>query len=395
MKRLGKDLYKRESFNKLVADLCLRNASSREEKARMLPSLRNEIQTLVTSPAAFQPEAIEGILLGRFFGASRSSVQRNYKRPTSTWSATQPVSNTASTAKVISIPELLEAILSHLPLRSLLRSTEVSKAFRNLMSSSPTLQKNLFMLARKEPLETLSLAGHNEPAKEYKIATLCPLLQMDSQSHLTAQERFESDDCESVEIRPCAAHANYHSHMYLTNPPCVEVDITMVYTGSTAARTRFPVELAYPATHFTIVAQRKIRNEKGVTFAMLLEARHMKGKVYMSMEDRVGETDDEGTPNADHVSRPEVLVLNHAPLHHLTRVWEEKHRTMMCLDGTDVRLHGVVIRTAADFAATEKADRDAKMEGAQRKIFQGVLLELMHRTADRAETMKTIETAVY
>lgn len=138
VKRLGKDLYKRESFKKLVGDSYLRNVSSREEKARMLPSLRNEIQTLVTCPAAFQPEAIEGIFLDRFFGASRSFIQRDYQRPYSTLSATQPVRNTASTAEVISIPELLEAILSHLPLRDLIRSIEVSKAFRNLILSSPT-----------------------------------------------------------------------------------------------------------------------------------------------------------------------------------------------------------------------------------------------------------------
>lgn len=258
------------------------------------------------------------------------------------------------------------------------------------------------MLARKEPLETLSMAshgeavtaGHNEPAKEYRTATLCPLLQMNSQSYLTVTERFEPEGYESAEIDPCAANADYHSHMYLKNSPCVEVDITMVYTGSTAARTRFPPEFAHPATHFIIAAQRKIRNETGVTFAMLTEARHMKGKVYISMEDRAGETDDEGTPDADHVSRPEVLLLNSASLHHLTRVWEEKHRTMMCLDSTDVRLHGVVICTAADFAAIEKADRDSKMEEEQRKTFQAVLLELMHRTADRAETMETIETTV-
>lgn len=45
-------------------------------------------------------------------------------------------------------------------------------------------------------------------------------------------------------------------------------------------------------------------------------------------------------------------------------------------DSTEVLLQGVVVRTAADFAAIEKADRDAKMEEEQRKIFQVVLLEL-------------------
>lgn len=63
------------------------------------------------------------------------------------------------------------------------------------------------------------------------------------------------------------------------------------------------------------------------------------------------------------------------------------------LASTEVKLHGVIIHTAADFAAIEKADREAKMEEEQRKIFQAVLLELNQKMAGRAacETVEVIE----
>jgi hypothetical protein len=112
----------------------------------------------------------------------------------------------------------------------------VSKTFRNLTGSSPTLQKNIFLLAEKKPLKKLSLTvcidvasgDHSEQAKEYKIAKLCPLLHMDRQSHLIVKERFESDDCEVAAINPRAAHANSFTQMYLTNPPCVEVCVKLI-----------------------------------------------------------------------------------------------------------------------------------------------------------------------
>lgn len=54
------------------------------------------------------------------------------------------------------------------------------------------------------------------------------------------------------------------------------------------------------------------------------------------------------------------------------------------LASTEVKLRGVIVRTAADFAAIEKADRDAKVEEEQRKTFQVVLLEFKQKMADRS-----------
>lgn len=92
-------------------------------------------------------------------------------------------------------------------------------------------------------------------------------------------------------------------------------------------------------------------------------------------------------------------VVENTTIHDEIRAWEEKHPKcgMMHLDGgcTEVRLHGVVVRTAADFAAMEQADREFKMEEEQRKFVQAVLLELKQKMADRAkqsrETVKAIK----
>lgn len=356
----------------------------------MLPRLHNEIQALVTCPAESQPKAIDSILLRRFFGTSSSYIRKSYERPTSTLRASHPAQSAAS-KEVIGIPELLEAILSHLPFRSLIRATEVNTAFRNLTMTSPMLQKNLFLLAKKEPSETPSLASRGKSwtikgsTKKYQIATLCPLLHMDSQSHRTMEQRFLFEDDEVVAINPCAANAGTFTNMFLTNPPCVRICVRIVYKG-TASRKTSPDGKAGPAIHTTISATRRIRNETGVTFAMLMEATHVKGTVWVTMEDRSGKTDDEGTLGGGYVYCPGEYFVKDMTLHEQTRDWEEKCSSIMRLDtaSTVVRLHGVIVHTAADFAAIEKADRDAKMEAEQRKVLQAVLLELKQKTSDKA-----------
>lgn len=67
-------------YKKLFEDLSACNNWNEKRKVRILPRLRDEIQTLLTCPVAFHTEAIEGILMQRFFGSSRSSIRRRYKR---------------------------------------------------------------------------------------------------------------------------------------------------------------------------------------------------------------------------------------------------------------------------------------------------------------------------
>lgn len=318
-------LDKRTPLNKLYVDLYICHHFRQEKQARMLlPRLRSEIQTLFTCSTASQPDTIEGILLRRFFGTSSSYVHRSYERPISKRSAIQPVANAASN-KVFSIPELLEAMLSHLPSRSLIRSTGVSKTFRDLTQSSPTLLKNLFLLAKEEPLEAPSLAhqgqggsgDHSDQTKPCKIATLCPLLHTDRRSHLTVEQRFIFKDIETAAIDPCAEYAGSFTNMYLTNPPCAQVYVRVVYKG-TAYRTRAPVGEAVPAIHTTIYALHKISNETGVTFAMLMEVLHMVGCVFITTTDRFGKTGDEGTFEG-YAYRPGECLVQEMTLHEQIR----------------------------------------------------------------------------
>ena len=55
-----------------------------------------------------------------------------------------------SVAQVCSTPELLERIFSHLPALDLVMVTGVDKTFRNVVQTSPGLQRKFFMLPPKE-----------------------------------------------------------------------------------------------------------------------------------------------------------------------------------------------------------------------------------------------------
>lgn len=141
----------------------------------------------------------------RFFGKQRNTIRRHCKQSTSTWKPTQAVNAAVST--VLNTPELIDAILSHLPVLDLIISTRVSKTFRRLIYKSPTLLRILFLLADKDPPETVTLVPYNtetsEPsrnAKIYRIATLCPLLHTRARSSLTMNERLKSEEHEFVHM---------------------------------------------------------------------------------------------------------------------------------------------------------------------------------------------------
>ena len=64
--------------------------------------------------------------------------------------------------------------------------------------------------------------------------------------------------------------------MYLTNPPCTEVDIEVMYVGREGVKSCLPGETAAENRHW-ISAVRRIHKETGVTFAALMEANCMRG----------------------------------------------------------------------------------------------------------------------
>lgn len=63
-------------------------------------------------------------------------------------------------AKVCSTPELLEGLLSHLPVLDLVTATGVSKICRHVIQASPKLQRQLFMLPSNEKAEYWQLVRH-------------------------------------------------------------------------------------------------------------------------------------------------------------------------------------------------------------------------------------------
>jgi hypothetical protein len=73
---------------------------------------RHEIWTLVGCPSGTRAEAIEGIIMQRFFGDTRNNIRR-HRDYTYTPISTQPTIE--AVGKVFDTHELLEMILSHLP----------------------------------------------------------------------------------------------------------------------------------------------------------------------------------------------------------------------------------------------------------------------------------------
>jgi hypothetical protein len=132
-------LDERASYKKLIEELFAFSTSSQEEKARIRPRLRREAGALFSHPSASCAETIEGILMQRFFGSSRGSILRWYRRGTDAWNSTQPVDNAVS--RFIGTPELLETMLSHLPVRNLISSTRVSKTSSASSTTRPRSRK--------------------------------------------------------------------------------------------------------------------------------------------------------------------------------------------------------------------------------------------------------------
>jgi hypothetical protein len=127
---------------------------------------------------------------------------------------------------------------------------------------------------------------------------------------------------------------------------------------------------------------------------MLMEATHLEGSITITTKDQDDEVHDRRTPEEDDETLEqecepwvEKRIVENTTLHSEIRAWEEKHPGMMRLEtrATQIKLYGVMIRTATDFAAMEQADRELEMEEDQHNIFQGVLLELKQTVADKAQ----------
>jgi hypothetical protein len=187
--------------------------------------------------------------------------------------------------------ELLEAILSHLPVLDLIIATGVNMTFRTIVQESPTLQRKLFLRATNEPRRFVRLEhpdwGYEvavatqeeyadvDDADEYErdgtqwgvareAVTPSPFLISEDDQDRSRTERHR--ETEVVCFTETTALAEHWANMYLTNPPCEYVTINLFYRGGYHGQ-------------YSISASRKIYRRKGVTLASLLGAFHMEGDV--------------------------------------------------------------------------------------------------------------------
>ena len=186
-------------------------------------------------------------------------------------------------------------------------------------------------------------------------AELCPLLHMDWSSHQTVDERLESGDHGVVAIDASATYADSFTQMYPTNPPCLEVDIELVY-ASTEYGERYYYEgrTSRLNTDHAFRAVRTICEDKGVTFAALMEVAYLKGSVEKVVTERIEHISGVGTPGGGFEVWRLAGEEKNTSLHDKVRAWEERHQSVMHLDlgATKIKLHGVIVRTAADIAAS-------------------------------------------
>jgi hypothetical protein len=265
---------------------------------------------------------VDGLDMQRFFGASSRPKptidlpQRSRKEGP----AVKPRSTVASDD--LGLPhELVEAILSHLPIFDLIGATGINMTFRNIVQNSPMLQRKLFLRPTQEPTRYVQMehpdygcriivAGeggvdehdngedssdeHNggdhdgeadagddpEQKSEWQwsygmpVVDLCPLLLHKYHGHhkRSARHRFFYEGGEKVHFSDLAPLAEHRANMYLTNPPTTDVIVRMVYSDG-------------DYRHVNIYADRTVYCESGVTIASLLDVPNMEGDVEVAIDD--------------------------------------------------------------------------------------------------------------
>lgn len=199
---------------------------------------------------------------------------------------------TSVAATVFNVPELMETILLHLPMRDLAAFRRVNKALHRLIETSLPLQRKLFLLPSKEPPEYWGWVRSNDmsefvtssgspplppsppsPAallpwfREPKVmARLNPLLESENWRFLCSpDETCEIGLVNTVRIDRRIFNSKVWPEMYLTSPPCTSVHINFL-----AAEGR-----CYPR----LQVSRYIDDLAGVTLATVWHGLHKEGDV--------------------------------------------------------------------------------------------------------------------
>lgn len=196
---------------------------------------------------------------------------------------------------VLNVPELLESILSHLPMKDLFITGRVNKTFYRLIVTSPTLQRQLFLLPGKgQPKWQLlqssidgqkyaSVASSSDDASAFpstnitklgnprSIVRINPLLELrrgseNKDMHIDkAMESRGILDSAYLDERICESKA--WPNMYLTDPPCTCVHIDVDYADTSL--------IGCPVLR----ARRCVYDPAGVTFGAIYETLHEKGPI--------------------------------------------------------------------------------------------------------------------
>lgn len=222
-------------------------------------------------------------------------------------SATKTV---AAAAQVLGTPELLEAILSHLPVLDLVIATGVSKTLRNAIQASSELQRKLFMLPSKdEPkywqlvtpklddyrrglhiahlyriicpgivgdaevqarIEAVTDDSHDwaHPNRSLKLVSICPLLDLSgggggSPIDLGLREMYGNERPVEIYLHPNSKALRVSKsweNMLITNPPCQEASMSLLWEGLVAGRLNKTMSVSGTA-----------RCEQGITLAFLVD----------------------------------------------------------------------------------------------------------------------------
>lgn len=105
----------------------------------------------------------------------------------------------------------------------------------------------------------------------YPVATLCPLLLISKGLLLDRINPFYRT--EFAHYHPEASSAHAWANMYLTNPPVTKVELDLCYTNSNTNSQLSTPDLC------NVYASCIIRDYKGITFAALMEAPYMPGRI--------------------------------------------------------------------------------------------------------------------
>ena len=195
---------------------------------------------------------------------------------------------------VFNLPELLEAVLSHLSTEDLLVTGRVNKAFHRLIATSPTLQKKLFLLPGKgqpkwqlfqralngqryavvapstEDISTPSSTQASALGNLTLVARINPLLRLyrpEGRDMYIEDVLQAKDTLSSAVLDKRILELNLQPHMYLTDPPCTCVHIDVIYHSETIQ----PCEV--------LRVRRRVYGPTGVTFGAIHDALHAKGPV--------------------------------------------------------------------------------------------------------------------